>query len=216
MAISNTVCVSSLDSTYILSPERYDPRRSVNLYSKVTLGDICSLRKESFNPKKASSDDMCLVLDTNDASEGVIFTRKTCVSGPEVGSSKKIIHAGDIIISRLRPYLRQVAYVDDALFHLHEGNYRIICSTEFYVLAPKESSIGFLVPYLLSSVIQDSLQASTEGGHHPRFSVDTLLKLPIPEDLLAMSNNLSDSTLRHVNMFREGEQGLFKLIPDFS
>lgn len=49
---------------------------------------------------------------------------------------------GDVIISRLRPYLRQVAYVD-------EDRKEILgASTEFFVIrARNNESIAYLVPF---------------------------------------------------------------------
>lgn len=63
----------------------------------------------------------------------------------QLNSNKKILKTGDVIISRLRPYLRQVAYVDI------DSNLQLCASTEFYVLrARNNESIAFLVPFLLS------------------------------------------------------------------
>jgi hypothetical protein len=41
-----------------------------------------------------------------------------------------------------------------------------------------------LVPFLLSQPVQTALLAGQEGGHHPRFSRDLLLSLPVPEGVV--------------------------------
>ena len=81
---------------------------------------------------------------------------------------KKIIKAGDVIISRLRPYLKQVAFVDKVLCEHYDS---VLCSTEYFVLRSKDQhiSIAFIVPVLLSREVQNMLISSQEGGHHPRF-----------------------------------------------
>lgn len=44
---------------------------------------------------------------------GLIKDPGELVASQELGSVKKLAKAGDIIISRLRPYLRQVGYVEE-------------------------------------------------------------------------------------------------------
>ena len=71
---------------------------------------------------------------------------------------------GDVIISRLRPYLRQVAFVDSDI-RGYELSATILCSTEFFVLrAIEQESIAFLVPFLLSQSTQQVLAASLGLG----------------------------------------------------
>ena len=81
-------------------------------------------------------------INTSDAMGGYLRVPST----PEqLNSNKKILKTGDVIISRLRPYLHQVAYVDI------DSNLQLCASTEFYVLrARNNESIAFLVPFLLS------------------------------------------------------------------
>ena len=100
-------------------------------------------------------------------------------SNPEqLNSNKKVLKTGDVIISRLRPYLRQVAYVDT------DSNSQLCASTEFYVLrARNNESIAFLVPFLLSEAAQTVFANSVEGSQHPRFKEEDILNLVIPSEL---------------------------------
>jgi hypothetical protein len=130
-----------------------------------------------------------VVLDTGDAKNGII-SLKLADDHTAVGSAKKILKAGDVIISRLRPYLRQVGLVDDALARLG----LVIASTEFYVLRPKDTqSIAYLAAFLLSDKVQEVLAASQEGGHHPRFPEKTLMGLVVPAAVLGERDRLSQA-----------------------
>ena len=137
--------------------------------------------------------------------------RKVPVGGAEIGSAKKLIMPNDVIISRLRPYLRQVALVDGQIGNALGAT--LACSTEFFVLRSRnEHSIAFLVPFLLSRQVQDVLAASQEGGHHPRFDDSTLLTLPVPVSLLNKRAASSAALEKSVALYRKYEHGLKEMI----
>src|SRR5262249_48870012 len=149
----------------------------------------------------------CLVLDTSDARAGVVSARKVPVDGSAIGSAKKVTRPRDVLISRLRPYLRQVAFVDEEIPHAQGA--LLICSTEFFVLrSPAKRSLAFLVPFLLSRPVQQVLAAAQEGGHHPRVGDATLRTLPIPVALLEQRDAISATIEKSVKLYRKWEQGL--------
>lgn len=192
MATFSVVAVPSLDKGYVLAPERYDPRRRGTQVPGRPLSDLVEIVADLVDSKKASDSVRYLVLDTGDAEEGVIRARKGAVPPTGIGSNKKRIRPGDVIISRLRPYLRQVAFVDQQLFDKVVGRVEVLVSTEFYVLRSRtRESLGFLVPFLLTESIQRALSAAQEGGHHPRFNQAMLESLVIPENVLAQRDSIS-------------------------
>ena len=203
MAITTIRSVDLLERGHVLAPERYDPRRSVSAGDGfVMLRSLAVLSRDVVPPGKRVG--RCLVLDTCDAREGIVVSRGEPGDLGAIGSAKKIIRAGDVIISRLRPYLRQVAWVDDAIPRARDAE--LVASTEFFVLRPVgEQSIAFLVPFLLSRAIQEILAASQEGGHHPRFSDTTLSTLPIPRPLVDARDETSAAVERAVTLYRESE-----------
>ena len=137
--------------------------------------------------------------------DSIIVGRKPTVSGSEIGSAKKIFTRSDVLISRLRPYLRQVAIVDEG-FVLNAGGAELACSTEFYVLRSRSSArIDFLVPYLLSTAVQKALAASQEGGHHPRFDESVLLGLPVPGAVLLQRELYTEAISIAAARYRESE-----------
>jgi hypothetical protein len=186
--ISAKRLVKDLDPGLILIPERYDPRR-IQETSGVRLGDLVLSAKDSLIPSKASTELKVLVLDTGDADRGLLAPKNHPIPAGEIGSNKKLVEPGDVLISRLRPYLRQIAYIPNGLT---VGGVGMACSTEFFVLRSRsDSSIAFLVHWLLDEKTQEVLRVGQEGGHHPRFSEDHLLNLIVPEEIIENRNNLS-------------------------
>lgn len=208
MALIATRKMSLLDSGYILVPERYDPRRELDLGVKsIPLGDIVQTITNTVQPSGIVNP--CIVLDTSDAREGIVVCRKHPTT--DIGSSKKSIKPGDVLISRLRPYLRQVAYIDDMI--PNSGNATLLCSTEFFVLRSQDKmSIAFIVPFLLSKPVQEVFAASQEGGHHPRFGEFILLNIPIPLSLFARREVESKKVDKAVKMYRQSEQSIDRMV----
>lgn len=215
MALISIQSKTRLASPLILAPERYDPRRQIKTKENevVELGAIVTSVKKMV---KSSVDiGECFVLDTSDAREGIVIARKQPVMGTEIGSTKKEVKSGDVIVSRLRPYLRQVAFIDEEIPNA-KGT-RILCSTEFFVLRSINNlSIAFLVPFLLSEAIQKALAASQEGGHHPRFIESALLTLPIPKSFLSQRSTVSEAVKNSVQMYRASEKAMSNMVEKFN
>ena len=216
MAIWVTKRPSELGEFYTLAAERFDPRRECLLSQAgasgcVPLGQLVTLAGHKVHASQNSLQ-RYLVLDTSDAREGIVVCKKSLVLAGEIGSTKKALEPNDVIISRLRPYLRQVALIDAQIYNWHE-DVRAICSTEFFVLRPTdERSIAFLVPFLLSEPVQRVLAASQEGGHHPRFNEATLLTLPVPQHLVEKREAISEAVQESVRRYRESERKLVSLV----
>src|SRR5262249_50340719 len=104
---------------------------------------------------------------------------------------------GDFVVSRLRPYLRQIAVIHPRALLLAEGR-PLALSTELYVFAPKKSgeTRAFLLPFLLGEHAQAILAAAQEGGHHPRAPRTTLLALRVPEALVNARRKMGRRVMR--------------------
>lgn len=207
MAFVSTRKSSLLGDSFVLAPERYDPRRTVEANDGcIPLREIANISRSTVHA--LSEEQKALVLDTSDAREGIIVAKKSPTS--EIGSAKKLVEPGNVIISRLRPYLRQVAFVDSAITN---GECQLLCSTEFFVLqAIDKESIAFLVPYLLTTKVQTILAASQEGGHHPRFNESVLSALPIPKQLLDDRKKASRIVEESVKFYRRSEKNIEELV----
>jgi hypothetical protein len=211
MAILSVIKRNSLKAIDVLAPERYDPRRALNAGATETilLGDVvCLIRRVVHASENLGQ---CLVFDTSDACEGIVIGRKELLKGSEIGSAKKVIEPRDVIISRLRPYLRQVAFVDAEIPNAR--NALILCSTEFFILRSRDNrSIAFLVPLLLSRKVQEVLAVSQEGGHHPRFDDTTLLTLPVPVSLIDSRDYTSHKIEDAIKKYRQSEMAISEAV----
>lgn len=208
MALISTKKASFLGPSFVLAPERYDPRRSLTAnVGCVPLGEIVQIIRKMIQPSDRLGS--CLILDTSDAREGIVICRKQQTN--DIGSTKKALQLGDVIISRLRPYLRQVAYVDDGIPNLDGA--KLLCSTEFFVLRSiNRQSIAFLVPFLLSKQVQEVLAASQEGGHHPRFDESALITLPVSANAIDKRDEASAAIENAAQLYRESEQIIDDLV----
>jgi hypothetical protein len=174
--------VADLGDGLVLAPERFDPRRRVEVVARCCLSDVVDIVADNVSARSWKSPDAVLILDTTHAYEGFVVFRHDPVPPASMGSAKRRVQAGDVIISRLRPYLRQVALVDEALFSLCPGGNAVVASTEFFVLRGRAVfEAAGLVPFLLSQPVQAALAAGQEGGHHPRFRQELLCSLPVPD-----------------------------------
>jgi hypothetical protein len=221
MALTSIKQVGQLDEGLVLAPERYDPRRAIELYGPdksteigVRVGRLGIIVRETLLPERADPRKRYIVLDTGDAKNGVIANIKRPGDRACIGSAKKIVRSGDVLISRLRPYLRQVAWVDPGVVDYgNSADVVVGVSTEFYVFrSATEGSIAFLVPFLLSDSVQEILAAAQEGGHHPRFPEKALVDLVVPQEVLDSGSELSKTIERAVNSIRSSDLAMMKAI----
>ena len=201
MAICTTKTTTQLGPQFVLTPERYNPKRRMRLSDEndgVLLSEIVTLENDIVASKK--NDSAWYQINTSDAMGGYL----RIPSNPErLNSNKKILKTGDVIISRLRPYLRQTAYVDI------DSGVPLCASTEFYVLrARNNESIAFLIPFLLSEAAQTVFANAVEGSQHPRFKEDDILNLVIPSELFEEREKISQDIRDAITQYREYEKSL--------
>jgi hypothetical protein len=172
--------LAELGEDLVLAPERHV---ALGLAGEgVALGELVVERSERALPRDLTR---AVVLDTTHAKDGVLDVRAAVREGNGGKSLKKLARPGDIIISRLRPYLRQIALVHPGALACAPRR-ALALSTEFYVLAPREEDgdLAFLLPFLLGAWAQRALAAAQEGGHHPRVPRASLFAIRVPHALL--------------------------------
>lgn len=94
-----------------------------------------------------------------------------------IASTKKKLKPGDLVVSRLRSYLKEIAVVLDT------GPIPMVGSTEFIVLRPQKGAVRVeaLLVYLRSKYVQTVLKWCQDGSNHPRFDEMELLSLRVPD-----------------------------------
>jgi hypothetical protein len=176
--------LAELAPDYVLAPERHvaaaGAAHAAASIAGVPLGDLVVERRERVDPGEGA-----VVLDTSHARDGILDVAGALRDGAGGKSAKKRAARGDLVVSRLRPYLRQIALVHASSVALAGGR-PLALSTEFYVLAPREpgEDLAFLVPFLLSEDVQRALAGAQEGGHHPRVPRSSLFALHVPRSIL--------------------------------
>ena len=175
--------LAELAPDYVLAPERHVlAAGAVQAGDGVPLGELVVERRERIDPQTAAD---AVVLDTTHARDGILDVAGALRDGAGTKSAKKRVAAGDLVVSRLRPYLRQIALVHASALAI-AGARPLALSTEFYVLAARDADddLAFLVPFLLSADTQAALAGAQEGGHHPRVPRSSLFALRVPRAVL--------------------------------
>ena len=170
-----------LDSQYYM-PAKFQTIDALQAISSQTLGMVFDSVRDMVNPASGIPTDLVRNYDLTDALQPILDDGMEPVTLAEIGSQKKRLHDGDLAVSRLRSYLREIAVVraGDA--------YPKVGSSEFFVLRPKAGAPFTLSPetlmiWLRSAPVQIILKWCQDGSQHPRFSEGDLLSIPLPDQL---------------------------------
>ncbi len=120
----------------------------------------------------------------------------------DIESNKKIVKGDDLIISRLRSYLKECAVVD-------KQQILQIVSSEYFVLRKNDSSLissHTLQAYLLSKYVQKIFECSQYGTEHPRLYDFILSNLTIPKCVINLNFIITDSLIKAHNNLKESKQ----------
>jgi hypothetical protein len=142
--------------------------------------------RDMFDPAAANKEEYVRNFDLTDALQPVLDDEKPIMSSKEVGSTKKRFQPGDVVISRLRSYLREIALVRTS------PAVQTVGSSEFIVLRPliperPGLSRAALLVFLRSQPVQTILKWSRDGSHHPRFGDEDLMCIPVPNTVCSVA-----------------------------
>ncbi len=186
--------LAELGEELVLAPERHLVA-SAGEGEGTPLGELVIERSERFDPKDLARS---VVVDTTHARDGVLDLAAARRATGTPKSGKKRARPGDLIVSRLRPYLRQIALVGHDVADL-------AVSTEFYVLSPRSpgEDLAYLLPFLLSDRVQALLASAQEGGHHPRVPRASLFAIRVPAGVVRTRKKESAAVRRaHEDLVR--------------
>ncbi|MCI9390470.1 MAG: hypothetical protein HFH56_07310 [Lachnospiraceae bacterium] len=111
--------------------------------------------------------------------------KRLSVSEAPSRASRKL-HAGDTVFSLVRPYLKNIAYIDDSLAHC-------IASTGFFVCTPKEFlNSRYLYQLMVSSYMVDGLNQYMKGDNSPSIRKDDIERFPFPLPPLSEQQRIVD------------------------
>ena len=198
---ADAIAAGRLDSDFF-APARYATLGKLASMPHRLLSECCSSVRDLLDPAKTQENGLVRNFDVTDALKPSLDDSKEIVEVSELGSTKKIMEPGDVAISRLRSYLRQIAVVRTS------KTVPTVGSTEFIVLRPKAGiSPELLQVFLRSQPVQTILRYCQEGNQHPRFSESNLLEIPFPNLLLEHSDAIV-SQVRQAHAARHEAQAL--------
>jgi type I restriction enzyme, S subunit len=177
--------VGRLDAQYF-HPAKTDALTKLSALSDSTVGDHFNSVSDLWQPDDDSGPDIVRNYDLSDALSPFLDGSKEPSERTIIASTKKVIQSGDLAVSRLRSYLREIALVQPG------DGLPMVASTEFIVLRPKEVGgvpVEVLMIFLRSALPQIVFKWSQDGSNHPRFDEKELLRLPLPEVLIQHSSD---------------------------
>ena len=177
-----------LDSQYYM-PAKRDMLDALARLTGAPLAESFQSVRELVDPNKGSPATIVRNYDLTDALQPVLDPTTAPTTFSEIDSQKKRLRDGDLAVSRLRSYLKEIAVVRvaDAI--------PAIGSSEFFVLRARASSVALsaaaLMVYLKSPPVQTILKWCQDGSQHPRFSERDLLAIPLPDVVIELNEILT-------------------------
>lgn len=183
--LSAVAAASRIDAEYYHSQKAYVqdwldklPGKAISTYFKSV--------REIYNPPQADTGKSILNFDLTDALRYFVDETGPMIPENEIGSIKKRLRNGDVIVSRLRSYLKEIALVE-----VPKG-VECVGSSEFIVLRPLSIEVypEALAVYLRSDPVQTILKWSQDGSNHPRFQEDELLAIKLPDRVIKVQGEI--------------------------
>ena len=185
---SDAFTAGRIDAQYFM-PAKKQVRRSLAAMSGDSLGERMDSIRDMFVPDRAPATMKLRNYDVTDALVSLLDAEKEPSFAAEIGSNKKTFKDGDVVISRLRAYLREIAVVSTC------DDIPSIGSSEFIVLRPKKGQCDIspetLMVFLRSAPVQTVLKWCQKGSQHPRFSEGDLLSIPVPDAVAEVSGQVT-------------------------
>lgn len=142
----------------------------------VKVSELADVNSETIN--KNYQKDTIRYIDISSVSTGVFESPKHLSLKEAPSRAKRVLREGDIIISTVRPNLRQYALLEGV-----EDNW--IASTGFSVVRAKEEKTKwYLYSFLTSNAFNDYLVRVADGAAYPTFNPKEIedAEIPLPDD----------------------------------
>lgn len=175
-----------IDAQYFM-PAKEQVRQSLAALPGQPLSERVDSIRDQWMPDRASPSMRVRNYDVTDALVPLLDAEKETSFAADIGSMKKVVKDGDVAISRLRAYLKQIAVVRTG------DDIPSVGSSEFIVLRLKGKTISpeTLMVFLRSAPVQTILKWCQDGSQHPRFSEGELLSIPVPDAVAHVSDQIT-------------------------
>lgn len=183
---SDVFASGRFDAQYFM-PAKEQVKLSLAALPGQLLSDRVDSIRDQWMPDRAPPTMRVRNYDVTDALVPLLDAEKEPSFAADIGSMKKVFKDGDVAISRLRAYLKEVAVVRTG------DDIPSVGSSEFIVLRLKGSKISpeTLMVFLRSAPVQTILKWCQDGSQHPRFSEGDLLSIPVPDAVARVSDQIT-------------------------
>ena len=144
----------------------------VKVWSRQRLGDVCEITAKQVDPKIPEFAALPHVNGENIETGTCRITYLKTAGELGMISGKYIFDPGDVLYSKLRPYLRKVSVVD----------FRGVCSADMYPITVNKKVLNphFLAWILVSDEFSDYADRESRRARMPKLNRDQLLSWNIP------------------------------------
>ena len=115
-------------------------------------------------------------IDSIDNKRQIVYEPKLLETKKAPSRASRALHVGDTVFSMVRPYLKNIAYIDDSLADS-------IASTGFYICSPQKSvNPRFFYYLMISNYVVEGLNTYMKGDNSPSIRKNDLeqFQYPIP------------------------------------
>jgi type I restriction enzyme, S subunit len=191
-----------IDAEYF-HPEKKEVQDALAKMTGQTVGEHFSVANDLINPQsKENQKKKDVKVQNYDLDESLQFFLDDIeqMNLVDLGSAKKAFQKGDVVVSRLRSYLKEIAIVKSS-------NY-CVGSSEYIVLRNNDSIVSpeLLTVYLRSSAVQTILKWSQDGSNHPRFKETELLAIKIPDKLISIQDKIIELLKDSIDSITQAKQ----------
>lgn len=125
--------------------------------------------------KKPDGEDFYYIdIDAIDNKNQVVTEAKKIKTAQAPSRASRKLHTGDTVFSLVRPYLKNIAYIDEQLSEC-------IASTGFFVCTPNATlNDKYLYRLMVSSYVVDGLNKYMKGDNSPSIRKDDIENYPFP------------------------------------
>jgi type I restriction-modification system DNA methylase subunit len=174
------------DAAYHASIPIAVERQIKNIHShSILVTDIAQLSSERIDPRKLKQETFEYIEISDVDPRTCMIHPKTLLCSEAPSRARKVVHAGDVLFSTVRPDRKIVGIVRDN----QEGN---ICTTGFAVLRPKNVNSLTLAYLLKTDFVITQVMRNNMGIAYPAIEEACLLEIIIPirlELLLSLNDN---------------------------
>ncbi len=201
LSMSDVLKARRIDAEYF-HPQKAYIQEWLSKFSGETVNDYFKSVHDIYNPPNQDTGKSILNFDLTHALRYFLDEDGEIIPENEIGSLKKRFQKNDVVVSRLRSYLKEIALIDIS------PNIAAVGSSEFIVLRSSSEKLlpEALMVYLRSLPVQTILKWSQDGSNHPRFQAEALLAIKVPDKILKIQGEIRKMIRAGISAHKEAKR----------